>query len=195
MNTQDIHLFINRLQELAGGGNPARRDRASLATLRRGISKPEDDYRIVAIIGRLLPDHIEPNEYVCYAHVASLFAINPHDMNDGTVSTIGAAARTLRNSLPGVGEKSLDLQFSAILDSNVEDLIHYLRHMVHRLASAPTPIRVNYRRLLIDLITLRSGESGERRTRRNWALQYWNAFNDRRLSRTDQSPETEERPI
>jgi CRISPR type I-E-associated protein CasB/Cse2 len=80
---------------------------------------------------------------------------------------LGASLRLLRNKL-SIGQESLDLRFSALLNTPHEDLTVPLRNMIQRIATADQRIPIDFYRLLDDLLHWNTDE-----TRRRWARDYW----------------------
>ena len=140
-------------------------NRAALATLRRGLVDFGNDFSIYSVVGHLLPSRGTDSDIEKYLLTACLFATHPSDTSSGR--SIGSAARILRSKLK-VGQESLDNRFSALLNSDEEDLPVRLRHIVNLLKSRE--ISLDYDTLLSDL--LRWG-SDRRRTQKNWAKDYW----------------------
>lgn len=150
-------------------------DRAKLAELRRSAADPLNDYRSIWILGPFLPDS-NGWPFDAYRLVATLYAIHKQHFpeedlpkfKDDKKNSFGASVRLLRNQLKSAGHESLDKRFSALLNSQKEDLVIQLRGFIQRIATADTPISINYRTLLKDLIFW-DGEF----TRKKWARDYW----------------------
>ena len=159
--------FVRGLQRLAARDESP--DRAALARLRRSLAQRGVDYSALRDAGDLLPtDHDIDRDLDTYLLVAGLFALHPQPNGTGS---LGQALHALRRKL-SVGQESLDLRFSALLDSDHEDLPYRLRQLVQLLASRDVP--VNYFQLLRDL-RARAWEAESRWVQRRWAQDYWTA--------------------
>lgn len=168
---------------LEGQWGPA--GRANLAELRRAATDPLRDYRDVRILGDHLPD--DEWSFDAYRLTATLFALYAtkfwdkggrlnlprFDPNEKRRS-LGASLRRLRYQL-SAGQDSLDLRFSALLDTPREDLAVPLRGIMQRVATADKRIPIDFRRLLNDLIYWNADEPGRPSVRRIWARDYWQA--------------------
>ncbi|CCH51595.1 hypothetical protein BN8_00528 [Fibrisoma limi BUZ 3] len=168
--------------------------RANLAELRRAAMNPLSDLRDIRILGDYLPYSSRPtpdDDWVYDAHrlTATLFALYATKFwgRDGQLElprfgkndkrrSLGASLRRLRNSL-SVGQDSLDLRVSALLDTYRDDLAVPLRGMIQRIATGDK-IPIDFARLLQDLIKWHSEETG-----RVWARDYWQAA----VAETDKS--------
>ncbi|WP_020598404.1 type I-E CRISPR-associated protein Cse2/CasB [Spirosoma panaciterrae] len=154
--------------------------RANLAELRRAATNPLGDFRDVRILGQHLPDG-DNLTFDTYRLIATLFALYatkfwdksnqlklPRFSEETKRRSMGASLRKLRYEL-SVGQDSLDLRFSALLDTPVEDLAIPLRNIIQRIATADR-IPIDFGQLLTDLLTWDTDE-----TRRRWARDYWQA--------------------
>jgi CRISPR type I-E-associated protein CasB/Cse2 len=155
--------------------------RANLAELRRAAADPLSDYRDVRILGDYLPA-LDDRSVDAYRLTASLFALYATKFWDkaGQLElppfgpkekrrSLGASLRRLKYQL-GAGQDSLDLRFSALLDTPREALAVPLRGIIQRLSTAEGRIPVDFRRLLTDLLYWNADH-----TRRYWAMDYWQA--------------------
>ncbi|WP_019991490.1 type I-E CRISPR-associated protein Cse2/CasB [Rudanella lutea] len=155
--------------------------RANLAELRRAATDPLSDFRDLRILGQHLPEGTD-REFDTYRLTAALFALYatkfwdrssylklPRFSDETKRRSLGASLRQLRNSI-SVGQESLDLRFSALLDAPAEDLAVPLRNVIQRIATADKRIPVDFYRLLNDLLHWNADEA-----RRRWARDYWQA--------------------
>lgn len=155
--------------------------RANLAELRRAAANPLNDYRDVRILGDHLPA-TDDWSFDAYRLTASLFALYatkfwnksgrlelPYFVSKEKRRSLGASLRRLKYQL-GAGQGSLDLRFSALLDTPREDLAVPLRGIMQRLATAEGRIPMDFYRLLTDLLYWNADH-----TRRYWAMDYWQA--------------------
>lgn len=154
--------------------------RAALAELRRAAGNPEHDFRDLRLLGTQLAD--APSVFDAQRLTAGLFALYasrfwqpdntlrlPRFPANSYRRSFGASLRQLRNQL-GAGQESLDLRFTALLNSPHEDLAVPLRSLLPRLSTAERPIPVDFARLLLDLVYW---DSESRSVRREWAYDYW----------------------
>lgn len=153
--------FIAFLRGLASKG-----DRGSLAALRKGLTKPPGQavemYGIVAPYATGLGEWDEDVMYL----VAALFSSHSDPGGRGTLGASLARARAGRGS----GAVSMDLRFSALLDSDRDALPNRLRQAVSLLRSSS--IEIDYAQLLMDL----SGWfAADKRVQRRWARDYYAA--------------------
>lgn len=169
----DFISFLERQQGPTG--------RANLAELRRAATNPLGDFRDVRILGQHLPS---ANEIVfdTYRLTATLFALYatkfwdksnqlklPRFNGDTKRRSMGASLRLLRNGL-SVGQESLDMRFSSLLDTPAEDLAVPLRNIIQRIATADKRIPIDFSVLLADLLYWDTDD-----IRRRWARDYWQA--------------------
>ncbi|MGE3801163.1 MAG: type I-E CRISPR-associated protein Cse2/CasB [Candidatus Kapaibacterium sp.] len=152
--------FIDRLLKLKKDDN-----RAALAILRRGLVDFGSDFSIYSVVGNALPKEASQFDIDKYLLTACLFASPPSD-TEGDAS-VGTAARNLRAKL-SVGQESLDKRFSALLNSEDEDLPTRLRQMISLFKSKEVPL--NYATLLSDLLKWRTDS---RYVQKRWAKDYW----------------------
>lgn len=140
-----------------------RKDRATLAKLRRGLGKPvgqaaDRDVWVYRHLHEAKPEHEESA-----AIVGSLFALHSASGD----ASIGTGFARLKQ---GGASESVEKRFTALLDSNPEDLPARLRHAVSLLKSKD--IAIDWARLLDDLLRW----NFERRpVQRQWARDYWSA--------------------
>lgn len=176
--------------------------RANLAELRRAAMNPLSDLRDIRILGDLLPNlstrPTDEDEWVDDAHrlTAKLFALYATKFwgRDGRLDlprfgpndkrrSLGASLRRLRNGL-SVGEDSLDMRVSALLDTYRDDLAVPLRGMIQRIATADNRIPIDFAQLLRDLANWHGEETG-----RIWARDYWQAAGGRVADSDTETPE------
>ncbi len=153
--------FIAFLRGLASKG-----DRGSLAALRKGLTKPPGEavemYSLVAPYATGLGKWDEDLMYL----VASLFSLHSDPGGSGTLGASLSRARAGRGS----GAGSMDLRFSALLDSDKDALPNRLRQAVSLLRSSG--VEIDYVQLLIDLS---SWFAADKRVQRRWAADYYAA--------------------
>lgn len=187
---ESIDALVQFLDNL-GKPNRSKNGRANLAELRRSAADPLRDTRSIWILGAVLPEG-DGWEFDAYRLVATLYAINaqrfttpdgghklPKFSDDDNQPkykrrSFGESVRRLRIQL-GAGEDSLDKRFVALLDTDMDNLAIPLRGFIQRVASAPkTPIPVDYRQLLTDLLNWNGDrQTGTLAARRRWARDYW----------------------
>lgn len=155
--------FVNQLLGLArraeDGDSQAR---ASLARLRRSMGTRTLDYAALRDIGTFVPDDAG-NRLDTYILLSGLFALHPLGGGRGTLATM---LRNLRGTVSG--KESLDLRFSALLNSDTEDLPYRLRQVVQMLAGPSIPI--DWHQLIRDLM---QWGSDSRKVQRRWARDYY----------------------
>lgn len=157
--------------------------RANLAELRRAAANPGHDFRDLRILGGVLAD--DTRIFDAQRLTAGLFALYaprfwtpastlrlPGFSQEAKRRSFGASLRQLRNQLKA-GQDSLDLRFTALLDTPREDLTVPLRGLLQRLATAERPIPVDFARLLQHLVFWEYDQPGGRSVRRDWARDYW----------------------
>jgi len=173
--SEHVNRFISFLEQQRDSTG-----RANLAELRRAAADPLHDFRVIRILGNHLPD-TDGWPFDAYRLVASLFAMHaqahwgqdgrlamPRFAEDSKRRSLGESLRRLRQQLR-VGQESLDLRVTALLNTPQEDLTVPLRGLIQRIMTADRPvIPVDYRKLLNDLLHW-DGEY----SRRNWARDYW----------------------
>lgn len=185
---EQARAFVSFL-ETGRKSNGDRTDvRSNLAELRRAAMNPLNDLRDIRILGDYLPDigtrPTDEDEWAYDAHrlTATLFALYATKFwgRDGRLDlprfgyndkrrSLGASLRRLRNGL-SVGEDSLDMRVSALLDTYRDDLAVPLRGIIQRIATADKRIPIDFAQLLRDLINWHGEETG-----RIWARDYWQA--------------------
>ena len=172
------HLdFIGFLEGQSGSSG-----RANLAELRRAAANLAHDYRDIRVLVDYLPD-ADAWSFDAHRLTASLFTfyaakfwgrddrlhLPRFSANEKRRRTLGTSLQRLKQKL-SVGQESLDLRFSALLDTPREDLAVPLRGIVQRIATAEQSIPIDFRQLLNDLLYWNADH-----TRRNWAMDYWQA--------------------
>ncbi|CAN5546524.1 hypothetical protein BH23CHL5_BH23CHL5_02070 [soil metagenome] len=164
-STETLNGFVGYLQTL-----DQRRDRAALASLRRGLGKrvgqaPE----MFPYVVPWLPTDAKPWEEERYFLVASLFASHPLNWPE---TGDPRHARNLGASMAQLAQKTksegAERRFVGLLNADPEDLPHHLRSVVSLLASKDIP--VDWNQLLNDL---RWWDSPERNVQRRWARSFW----------------------
>ena len=146
-----------------------RQDRASLAAIRRGLQAPPGE---VAEVHRYvvpwLPQEIPRWTEDCYYIVASLFASHQISWIDSETSSTtpytNLGASFARLAAGGEGD-SVERRFTAVLNSDREDVHIHLRHAVSLLKSKDVPI--DWAQLLNDLRFWGPG------VHRRWARAFW----------------------
>jgi CRISPR type I-E-associated protein CasB/Cse2 len=171
-----IKKFIFELESMKGPEG-----RANLAELRRAAADPLGDYRTMRILGNLIPDTKNEWAFDAYRLTAILYALHRQGNEEKSLQgfgsettrrSFGASLNRLRGQLRS-GKDSLDLRFSALLDTPAEDLAVPLRGFVLRCASAETLVPIDYTILLKDLLYWEGDY-----TRRTWARHYWQSSVD-----------------
>lgn len=141
-------------------------DRASLAKLKRGASDPYNNFEVLSIIGRYLPDN-QDDTFRNSMLLATLFAIHPQHSKD---CNLGAALRKVRLSLQ-LGQESLDSRFALMLNSDKEDLPHHLLQNLRFIANKD--IGIDYDILFKDL---KFWNHPDKFVQLSWAKEYWGKF-------------------
>jgi CRISPR system Cascade subunit CasB len=148
---RDVHPFIQRLYDLAEHDN-----RAALAELRRSFATPLSAMPYVVPFLRADATRREEDALVL---VAGLFALHP---SKGTLSLARALAIVARTS------DSVALRFRALLDADIEDLAHHLRHAVTLVRSHELAVDFD------DLLnTVRWWDGEDKNRQRAWARDFW----------------------
>lgn len=149
-----------------------------LAELRRSLLEENSLYRVLQAVGYAMegvPDHALD----AFAAVAPLVALHKQKLPPGSplpsfptnksATSLGASLRRLRGAL-GVGQESLDLRFSALLNAHEQDVPYHLRQILQRLTGHDARIPVDYAHLIVDL----TGWGHPKRCVQNrWAKHYW----------------------
>ena len=142
-----------------------RDDRAILAHLRRGLGKEAGTaMEMFPYIARFVQTKYR-NEENAYFLVASLFGLYPTNSwkSDEKYNNLGKSLSFLKDE-----SDSIEKRFTALLNSDEEDLPNHLRQIISLLKSKEAPI--NWYLLLKDI----KGWSYENRSvQRNWAKGFW----------------------
>jgi CRISPR system Cascade subunit CasB len=151
-----------------------REDRAALAALRRGLGRRPGE---VADPCRYVDPWLTPNDHAwieaAFYTVASLFATHPlvwrragEDAERGATN-LGAS---LDRMAPGAdsARPGVERRFTALLNSDSEDLATHLRHAIGLLSAKDVP--VDWAQLLRDLL---AWNHPARRVQRAWARAFW----------------------
>ncbi|MEM8558827.1 MAG: type I-E CRISPR-associated protein Cse2/CasB [Bacteroidota bacterium] len=164
--------FADRLYGLSKRAKKDGSARATLARLRRTISRRGVDPMAYREVGAMLPRDLSERERETYLLVAALYAIHAAKSEApwyggyvGTEDGFGVSCGKLRGN-----SGSMDLRFSALLDARREDLPYRLRQAISLLAASGNDIGVRYDRLLDDLL---SWDAPRRPVQRRWAADYW----------------------
>ena len=159
------NALIEGLERLRDGDN-----RGALAVLRRALQRdPGQDAEVFRYVMPYLPSSVDPSTEETAFLTASLFADHPAK---GGTGNLGAAFRRLAaagkakptDPIP----ESVERRFTALLNTETEDLQHHLRHAIKLLRSAEVP--VDWRQLLRDLLYWNHPEGF---VQRNWAREFW----------------------
>lgn len=180
LTKEEADVFVGFLERQYGPEG-----RANLAELRRAAADPLRDFRDIRILGDHLPNTDRPtaeDDWLFDVHrlTAALFALYatkfwgkndrldlPRFASNEKRRSLGASLRRMRNQLSG-GQDSLDMRFSALLDTHRDDLPVPMRSMIQRIATATERIPIDFSRLLRDIVNW--NDDG---TARTWARDYW----------------------
>jgi CRISPR system Cascade subunit CasB len=156
----------------SGGEQETPRQRAALATLRRGLGKPAGEViEMYPYVVPYLPEGLHQRQEEAYFIVAALFGMHPHNWpGEGKpwATNLGASFRRLQQKRDN---PSLEKRFAALLDASREALEDHLRQAVSLLRSEEIP--VNYLQLLKDI---QAWDYEDRSVQRAWARAFWNTF-------------------
>lgn len=161
-----MSYFISKLIDLH-----EKEDKGKLAIIRRSFTQSATDYNILSVIGRFMPDDLNPQKMKTYMLVAGLFSINPNN-TDEKYFNFGATMRHANRASANDG-KSNDLKFTSLLNSDVEDIPFKIRQLMKLAKENKTP--VNYLQLLKDLL---HWDSEENFVQFSWAKEYWQREKD-----------------
>lgn len=138
-------------------------NKAKLSALRRGAADPYNNFEALSIIGNAITDQSD-DSFKNAMLLATLFAVHPlHQENQN----VGSALRKVRNSLT-VGAESLDGRFTQLLNSDYEDLPHYLLQTFRFLANKE--VGLDYHQLFYDL---KYWTHQDKFVQMSWAKSYW----------------------
>lgn len=138
-------------------------NRAKIAALRRGASDPFNNFEALSIIGKTIPDQND-NTFKNSMLLATIFAEHPKHIDN---QSIGDALRKVRYGL-SVGAESLDARFIQLLNSDFEDLPHYLLQTCRFLANKDVGIDFH---ILFDDIQYWTHQ--DKFVQLKWAKDYW----------------------
>lgn len=162
--------FISRLVDLA-----ARRDRATLAALRRGVGRsPGETPEAARAFYRLLPGEVGRAEND-YWLVATLFSLHP----SATTEAADKRKPTLADSLARLGHadgaksNAAERMLMVLLRAERDELAHHLRRAVLLLRAGG--ISVGWEQLLHDLRWWNTPSSS---VQQRWARDFWVAESD-----------------
>lgn len=162
---QRNRAFVAALRELV-----EKRERGTLAALRRGLGKaPEDAGEMFPFVWSHLPPSVPDRDVPSYFLVAALFAWHPRSWEAqgerGEPNNFGASVARLAQQRDSA---SIEARFVALLNAHPDDLKHHLQHAVGLLRAEEIP--VDWVQLLDDL---QHWESERRWVQRRWARAYW----------------------
>jgi CRISPR system Cascade subunit CasB len=146
-----------------------REDRATLASLRRGLGQPAGSVPEVSrIVQRRLALDAEPWVEAAYYLIAPLFALHPDEGGAGNMGNHFRDVCEPGQDLP----PNVERRFMALLASDPADLDDVLRQAVTLLKSKSVP--VNWHELVRDVLDWKHPNE-ERRTRvqRKWSRAFW----------------------
>lgn len=150
--------FVGHLREYVAAD-----DRAALARLRRGLSRPAgEDVGVIPYVqpwlGRDADERLTRAAYL----VASLFALHP----ESAAGSLGASFRAL--SLKPNQEQGAQRRLVSLLNANFEELPRRLRQAVTLLRAHD--VGLDWPRLLRDILYWRPPR---RPVQRRWASDFW----------------------
>jgi CRISPR system Cascade subunit CasB len=173
------HKFIGHLEKLV-----KEQDRGALASLRRGLGKPQGTAREMDrhVLPYLPPEsaiHASPreNQENAYYLVGALFAywhqgkdtVGPNQpANMGTSLRALVERETAEGGSRDDAEKRVEKRLVALLNCHKDDLPDHLRHTIGLLKSKEIPI--NWLQLLNDV---QNWQHENRDVQRRWARQFW----------------------
>ena len=171
-------------------------DRATLASLRRGLGKePGSAGEMYPFVLPRISDLDEGDESLnywtwsqkCGFIVASLFAWHPlnieHDGSHG--KNLGSSVLLLKQRNPAM-EQGVERRFVALLNAEAEETHEHLRTMVGLLKA--NDIAIDWEQLLADL---RGWNWRNRPVQTRWARSYWRASDRSESNHSDSETETE----
>lgn len=176
---KDTKSFTNFLRRI----NP-KKERALLATFRRGLGEKLGTFEMYQHLSNYLPDSEFQRRW--YFLTASLFALHPkfpsltkeEDTPEATEpkkvrkkwgESMGAVFRRLKNTGDfGDPPEALNKRFQALLRAHEDDMDTYLRQSVSLAKSKDVP--VDYEQLLSDLL---NWSRHDKHVQYQWAKDYW----------------------
>jgi CRISPR system Cascade subunit CasB len=156
--------FVAHLERLA-----AKRDRAALAALRRGLTgEPAAMAAVYPYVVPWLPPDVPPWREDAFYTVASLFALHPQGWpNERTgPRDFGASFAWLKSRASS--DQAIDRRFQALLACHPDELREHLRHAISLFAANDVP--VDWARLIGDIVNWRAED---RFVQRRWARSFW----------------------
>lgn len=150
------------------------RDRATLAVLRNALRQPPGAYPpAFRLVYPHLPGGLPPHRENPYFLVASLFALHRIDWRRGEAPAyrrnLGASFGWLKHLGDAkANAEALDARFTALLDSDQDQLAPRLRSVITLLKRDDVP--VDWELLLGDLL---NWTQPDRRVQRAWARSFW----------------------
>lgn len=166
--------FVRALEDLV---NCERPDRATLAVLRRGLSREAGmATEMFPFVVPYLPPHAPVERTRPFFLIASLFALHP-TASGPHVGDFGVSAARLARPAPvdpaaeqGTQDRNpgVERRFVSLLDANVDDLPDHLRGLITMMKARETP--VDYESLLEDIQTW---GHDSRFVQRRWARSFW----------------------
>lgn len=159
------------------------RDRAKLASLRRGLGKENGwDPQLASIVNPQIGNINDRQATICY-HVAALFGLHPVGRKNGEEETArNGNYRSFTQSLHlyaydrfqnGGGsldeiKQPLDRRVMALLNADGEDVFTHLRYAVSLLRNSTIP--VDWEKLIVDLDRW---DDPDRSVQRAWSRAWW----------------------
>lgn len=163
-------VLIRKLENLRG-----RDDRASLASLRRGLGQPPGAVpETTRIVEHMLDEDDRDSTRNALYIVAPLFAFHPLSEGEDRWSNMGSHFRAL------IGDSAeppanVERRFMAVMSSEPDDLPDTLRQAISLLKSRSVP--VNWRNLFVDVQCLLDsrpeGEQKRQDVRLRWSRNFW----------------------
>ena len=146
-------IFLERLSGL---------DTGERARLKRSAGQTLGEAR-ASLFYRLLPNGVPEYKEGIYFLVATLYPMAEN-------TSVGDFGVSLRKARDDKNHKGLDRRVQALLDSDEGQLPFRLRQAIHYLHSRPERVKVNWQKLLEDLL---KWEAANRPVQRRWARSYF----------------------
>lgn len=163
---RDEQRFIEAL-----GALYEQEDRAALAALRRGLSRPPGETMEMHPYVAPFTQKLTRKQEDAYYLIAALFGLYPGEnwtSREGRLRTnLGASLRWFANES---SSESVERRFVALLNTHADDLSEHLRQTISLLKSKDIP--VDWRQLLRDVI---NWDDDDRFVQRNWSKAFWSA--------------------
>lgn len=178
---QVAYGLANYLAALATDEN---RDRAKLASLRRGLGQADGwDPQLASIVNPRIGNIPDRQATICY-HVAALFGLHPVGWKRGEDDSARYENRSFTQSLHMLAfqqsqeggrslddiKQPLDRRLMALLNANSDDVFDHLRYTVSLLRG--TEIPVDWGKLILDLDRW---DEPDRSVQRTWSRAWWPA--------------------